>query len=146
VKIAHVPYKSSGQALNDLLGGQIQAMCDTVPSALPQIKSGKFRAIAVATPQRSKQLPDVPTAKKSGLNGYEVATWAMIEGPAGLPRDVLTKLNTAIVAAVKSPELQARFAQLGLIPLTSTPEEAAATLKADHARWGAIVKKVRATG
>ena len=115
-------------------------MFDTIPSALPQIKSGKLRAIAVATPERSKQLPDVPTAKEAGLAGYEVATWAMIEGPAGLPRDIVTKLNTAIVAAVKSPELQARFAQMGLIPLTSTPEDAAATLKADHARWGAVVK------
>jgi tripartite-type tricarboxylate transporter receptor subunit TctC len=141
-KITHVPYKSSGQALNDLLGGQIQVMFDTVPSALPQIKSGKLRSIAVATSQRSKQLPETPTAKESGLNGYEVATWAMIEGPAGLPRDVVTKLNTAIVAAVKSPELQARFAQMGLIALTSTPEEAAATLKADYARWGGVVKKL----
>lgn len=141
-KITHIPYKSSGQALNDLLGGQIQVMFDTVPSALPHIKSGKLRAIAVATPKRSAQLPDVPTAGEAGLKGYEVSTWAMIEGPAGLPRDIVAKLNGAIVAAVKSPELQARFAQMGLIPLTSTPEEAAATLKADHARWGAVVKKL----
>jgi len=141
-KITHIPYKSSGQALNDLLSGQIQVMFDTVPSALPHIKSGKLRAIAVATPKRTAQLPDVPTAAEAGLKGYEVATWAMIEGPAGLPRDIVTKLNGAIVAAVKSPELQARFSQMGLIPLTSTPEEAAATLKADHARWGAVVKKL----
>lgn len=141
-KIAHVPYKSSGQALTDLLSGQIQVMFDTVPSALPQIKAGKLRGIAIASPQRDRQLPDVPTAKEAGLAGYEVATWAMIEGPAGLPRDVVARLNTAIVAAVKSPELQARFAQMGLIPQSSTPEEAAAILKADHARWGAVVKKL----
>jgi tripartite-type tricarboxylate transporter receptor subunit TctC len=141
-KITHIPYKSSGQALNDLLGGQIQVMFDTVPSALPHIKSGKLRAIAVATPKRSAQLPDVPTAGEAGLKGYDVSTWAMIAGPAGLPRDIVAKLNGAIVAAVKSAELQARFAQMGLIPLTSTPEEAAATLKADHARWGAVVKKL----
>lgn len=142
VKITHVPYKSSGQALNDLLGGQIQVMFDTVPSALPQIKSGKLRGIAVATEKRSAQLADVPTARESGLPGYEVSTWGMIAGPANLPRDVVAKLNTAIVAAVKSPDLQARFTQMGLIPLTSTPEEAAATLKADYARWGAVVKKI----
>jgi tripartite-type tricarboxylate transporter receptor subunit TctC len=142
VKITHVPYKSSGQALNDLLGGQIQVMFDTVPSALPQIKSGKLRGIAVATEKRSAQLSDVPTARESGLQGYEVSTWGMIAGPAGMQRDVVAKLNTAIVAAVKSPDLQSRFTQMGLIPLTSTPEEATATLKADHARWGAVVKKI----
>lgn len=141
-QITHVPYKSSGQALNDLLGGQIQVMFDTVPSALPQIKSGKLRAISLASAKRSAQMPDVPTAREAGLPGYEVATWAMIEGPAGLPRGIVTRLNGAIIAAVKSPELQARFAQMGLIPLTSTPEEAAATLKADYARWGAVVKKL----
>lgn len=141
-RITHVPYKSSGQALTDLLSGQIQVMFDTVPSALPQIKAGKLRGIAIASPKRDAQLTDVPTAKEAGLAGYEVATWAMIEGPAGLPRDVVAKLNTAIVAAVKSPELQARFAQMGLIPQSSTPEEAAAILKADHARWGAVVKKL----
>jgi tripartite-type tricarboxylate transporter receptor subunit TctC len=141
-KITHVPYKSSGQALNDLLGGQIQVMFDTVPSALPQIKAGKLRGIAVASAKRSKQLADVPTALESGLKDYEVATWAMIEGPAGLPRNIVMKLNGAIIAAVKSPELQARFGQMGLIPLTSTPEQAAATLNADYARWGAVVKKL----
>ena len=141
-KIAHVPYKSSGQALTDLLGGQIQVMFDTIPSALPQVRSGKLRAIAVAMPRRSSILPDVPTADEAGLKGYEVATWAMLEGPAGLPRDIVTRLNSATVAAVKSKELQERFAQMGLTPITSTPEEAAATLKSDHARWGAVVRKL----
>ncbi|MSQ71696.1 MAG: tripartite tricarboxylate transporter substrate binding protein [Betaproteobacteria bacterium] len=141
-KITHVPYKSSGQALTDLLGGQIQVMFDTIPSALPQVRAGKLRAIAVAMPQRSALLPDAPTAGEAGLKGYEVATWAMLEGPAGLPRDIVARLNSATIAAVRSRELQERFAQMGLTPLTSSPEEAAATLKADHARWGSVVRKL----
>jgi tripartite-type tricarboxylate transporter receptor subunit TctC len=144
-QIMHVPYKSSGQALNDLLSGTIQVMFDTVPSALPQIKAGKLRPISVASSMRNPQLPDVPTAQEGGLAGYEVATWAMVAGPAGLPRDVVMRLNSAITAAVKSPEVQVRFAQMGLTPLTSTPEEAAATLKTDYERWGAVVKRLNLT-
>jgi tripartite-type tricarboxylate transporter receptor subunit TctC len=117
-------------------------MFDTVPSALPQVRSGKLRAITVAAPKRTANLPDVPTAQESGLPGYEVATWAMIEAPAGTPRDIILRLNGATLAAVNSTDLRERFAQMGLIPLTSTPEQAAATLKADHARWGAVVKKL----
>lgn len=142
VRITHVPYKSSGQALTDLLGGQIQVMFDTIPSALPQIKSAKLRAIAVASAKRSALLPDVPTAQEAGLVGYEPSTWAMLEGPVGLPRDIVMRLNEATIIAIRSRPLQERFAQMGLDPRTSTPEEAAHILKNDYARWGAIVKKI----
>ena len=109
VQIIHIPYKSNLEALNDLIAGHIQVIFDTIPGTQPQLSSGKVRAIAVASSQRSNLLSDVPTAAESGLTDYDVATWAMLQGPAGLPKEIVAKLNKATVEAVSSSELQARF-------------------------------------
>jgi len=139
VQIIHIPYKSNLEALNDLIAGHIQVMFDTIPGTQPQLSSGKVRAIAVASSQRSNLLSDVPTAAESGLTDYDVATWAMLQGPAGLPKEIVAKLNKATVEAVSSSELQARFVKLGITPLSSSPEQAREILENDYARWGKIV-------
>lgn len=142
VQIVHIPYKSNLEALNDLIAGHIQVIFDTIPGTQPQLISGKVRAIAVASSKRSDLLSDVPTAAEGGLADYEVATWAMLQGPAGLPKEVVEKLNRATVEAVSSSEVQQRFSNLGITPAFSSPEQAREILERDYERWGKIVRQL----
>jgi tripartite-type tricarboxylate transporter receptor subunit TctC len=139
-KLLHIPYKGSAPALTDLLGGRIDTFMASVPTALSQIKGGKLRALAVSSANRSPSLPDVPTMAEAGLKGFDSTTWFGIMVPAGTPKPIVDKLNSAINAALKAPEVGEKIAAEGGAPLGGTADKFATVLKADLASWGKVVK------
>jgi tripartite-type tricarboxylate transporter receptor subunit TctC len=141
--IVHVAYKGGSQAQTDVMGGQVQMMFNVLPSALPQIQAGKLRALAVTSTTRSPSLPDVPTMIEAGVPGYSAVTWNGLLAPAGTPPEIVAKLDDAIVKAMRSPEVKALLAKLGQEPAWSTPDEFAAFLREETAKWS---KVIRATG
>ena len=138
--ILHIPYKGSGPAVTDLLGGQVNMMFDNIPSSLPHIKSGKLHAIATTGAKRDPALPDLPTMAEAGVPGYESGVWFGLSVPAGTPKDVIQRLNAAAVQVTKAPEFIKRMTDLGYNIIPGTPEDMAAMLKAELARWAPIVK------
>ena len=140
VKMLHVPYKGSGPAVADLLGGQVDFMFDSITSAKPHIDSGALKALAVTTPKRSATLPDVPTVAESGLEGYDLTPWFATFVPAGTPPDVIAKLNSSMLEAMKSPKVQATFKTIGAETIGSTPEELKVYLANETEKWSKIIK------
>ncbi len=140
IEMVHVPNKGMHQALLDLMSGQVQVLFASVPSFAKQ-KPDKLRPIAMAEKKRSALLPDLPTMDESGLPGFEVANWAGLLGPAGLDTKIVKKLHDEIVAILATPEMKERITQLGYDLIESTPEQFAADLKADIARWGPVAKR-----
>ncbi len=145
IDIVHVPYKGSAPALADLMGGNVAMMFDTIPSAVSHIRSGKLRALAVTGSKRSPLLAQVPTLAESGLPGFEVVSWYGLVGPAGLPAQVLRRLNADAAKAAGSAEFRARMEPLGFEIVTAAPEKMAEMLQADSARWGAVIKAAGVT-
>jgi len=145
VDIVHIPYKGSGPAMSDLLGGQVMMMFDNIPSALPHIKAGKLRALAVTGAKRDPLLPDIPTVAEAGVAGYESGVWFGLAVPAGTPKEAIAKLNDAAVKGTQSPDFVKRMTELGYSIIGSTPEQMAEMNKAETARWGPIVKASGAT-
>ena len=140
IDIVHIPYKGSAPALNDLVAGQVSLMFDLVLTAAPHVKSGAVRGLAVTGARRSSALPELPTVAESGVPGYEVSAWFGIFAPAGVPQPVVQRLNAEFVKALQQPELRQRLASQGAEPLTSTPEEFAAYLRSEIAKWAKVVK------
>jgi tripartite-type tricarboxylate transporter receptor subunit TctC len=140
VQMTHVPYKGSAPALTDLLGGQVQLMFDNMPTALPHAKAGKLRPLAVTTAKRSPAMPDLPTIAEAGVPGYEASSWFGVLAPAGTPKDVVTKLNKEIVRILALPEIKERLSGQGAEPVGDTPEQFAAHIKAEIAKWERVVK------
>ena len=140
VDIVHIPYKGSAPAVSDLLGGQVMMMFDNIPSALPHIKTGKLRALAVTGAKRDPLLPDVPTVAEAGVPGYESGLWFGIAVPAATPKEEIARINDAAVKGTKSPEFVKRMTELGYSIIGSTPEQMAEMNKLETARWGPIVK------
>lgn len=145
VNINHVPYKGSGQAMQDIVGGQVQLGFVGMPNALPYIPSGRLRALAVTTRKRSPDLPDVPTMDEAGIKGYDATIWLGLLGPAGLPRDIVTHLNSEITKALSSAETRKLILAAGVEVSTSSPEEFAALLRSEYDKWGKVVKETGAT-
>ena len=141
VDMLHVPYKGSGPAVTDLLGGQVDYMFDSITSAAPHIQSGKLRAIGVTTLKRSSALPNVPTIAEAGLPGYELSPWFAVYMPAGTPQPIVDKMNAALLEAMKLPDVQARFAAIGAEPIGSTPQQLATHLTAEMAKWGKVIQE-----
>jgi tripartite-type tricarboxylate transporter receptor subunit TctC len=139
IEIVHIPYKGSAPALNDLVSGQVSMMFDLVLTAAPHVKSGAVRGLAVTSAQRSSVLPDLPTVAES-IPGYEVSAWFGIFAPAGVPQPVVQRLNAEFVKALQQPDLRQRLASQGAEPLTSTPDEFAAYLRAEIDKWARVVK------
>lgn len=137
----HVPYKGSAPAVTDLLGGQVQSMFDNAPSALPHVKSGKLRAIAVTSAQRMPLLPDVPTVAESGFPGFDVQSWFAIAAPTGTPRPVVDKLNAALNKALGAPEVRERMRDLAATPEAGTPEQCRTFVTSEIKRWHDVVKQ-----
>jgi tripartite-type tricarboxylate transporter receptor subunit TctC len=135
----HIPYNGGNPAQFALLSGQVDFNFDNLATAAPGIKSGKLKALAVTTPTRSSALPDVPPVADT-LKGFAIDTWWGLVAPAGTPKDVLARLNTAFVAALNTPEVQARFAGLLAEPVPSTPEQFGALMKAEMGKYQAVVK------
>ena len=136
----HVPYKGSSPALVDLAGGQTQFMTDTINSALPYIRDGRMRALAVTSAKRSPVLPDVPTLQESGMAGFEVGAWQGVVMPAKTPPEIVNKLNAEIMKALKNPAVLEKLAAQGAQPLGSTPEQYGAYLRSEIQRWGEVAK------
>ena len=141
VELLHVPFRGGGPAMTDVIGGHTSAVFATVPTATPQVKSGKVRALAVGSPKRQAALPDVPTAAEAGLPGYEIANWVGIVAPAGTPPAIVEKLNKEITAIMQSAEVQARLAKLSADTRTMTPAQFTAFMEKELAKWGRVVKE-----
>ena len=141
VDMLHVPYKGSGPAVSDLLGGQVNYMFDSITSARPHIESGKLRALGLTTAKRSKSLPNVPTLAEAGLPGYEVSPWFAVFMPAATPKDIVTKVNAALLEAMKDPDVVKRFETIGAEPVGSTPEEMAQHLARESERWTKLIQE-----
>ncbi|HET7763659.1 MAG TPA: tripartite tricarboxylate transporter substrate binding protein [Burkholderiales bacterium] len=140
VRLVHVPYKGVNLAMNDVLSGRIQLVVIGVPATVPHIKAGKLRALAIVAPQRSPVLPDVPTVAEAGLPQFEVTTWYGILAPAGTPRPIVMRLNAELGKVMHAPELKDRLDALATDPVTSTPEEFAALIKREIAKWAEVVR------
>jgi tripartite-type tricarboxylate transporter receptor subunit TctC len=139
-----VPYKGTGPAMNDLLGGQVDFMCDQTTSTSSQIKSGKVKVYGITSAQRVSSLPDVPTLQEQGLKGADVGIWHGLYAPKGTPKPVIDKLVSAMQAALKEPEVRQRFTDLGAVtygPEKQTPAALEAHLKAEIAKWAPLIKK-----
>jgi tripartite-type tricarboxylate transporter receptor subunit TctC len=136
----HVPYKGSGQAHPDLLGGQVQLMFDTVLASVGYVRNGRLRAIAVTSPRRLGNLPDVPTATESGMPGFEVGSWLGIVGPAGMPAPVVARLSQEIIKAVQTPETRARLLDLGADVVAEPPAVFAAFIRKEVDSFGKFVR------
>jgi tripartite-type tricarboxylate transporter receptor subunit TctC len=140
VSMVHVPYKGSGQLVGDLLAGQVQLASMGLPVAVPHVQSGKLRAIAVTGAARSPLLPEVPTVSEAGLPGFEVTSWYGVFGPAGLPADIVAKLNSEIGSAVTAPEVKERLAALGAEPSVKASDQFGRYVRQEIAKWAKVVK------
>jgi tripartite-type tricarboxylate transporter receptor subunit TctC len=143
IKLEHVPYKGTGPALTDLLAGRVQVMFNSAVSILPQVRSGKLRAVAMTAAKRSAAMPDLPTVAESGVPGYEAASWYGVLAPAATPRPIVQKLNSEIVRIARTPEVRERLAADGADPVGSSPEEFAAYIKRELARWARVIEQAR---
>src|SRR5258706_16198190 len=142
--VTPAPYKGRGPAMTDIMGGQVNFMCDQTTNTTPQIKGGKVKAYAVTTKQRLKTLPEVPTVDESGLKGFEVTVWHGVWAPHGTPKPIIDKLTKALQAALKDPAIVSRFEELGTEPVPesqATPAALGAHLKSEIAKWAPIIKK-----
>jgi len=140
VDLVHIPYKGTGPALNDLIGGQVQMIFGAILATLPHVKSGKLKGIAVTGPKRSEAAPEIPTVSESGLPGYEVTLWYGVWGPKGLPKEVANRWHAELVKVLQSPEMKSRLANEGLEAVGSTPDEFRAHLKREVAKWAKVIK------
>ncbi len=140
IDIVHVPYKGTGPALNDVMGGQVTMMFAQMSSALPQVRAGKLRALGVASPRRSAAAPEFPTIAEQGLAGFEAVSWYALVAPAGTPPEIVEKVQKEAARALQLPDVKERLAALGAEPVGGTPAELAARMRTESARWAAVVK------
>jgi tripartite-type tricarboxylate transporter receptor subunit TctC len=146
VRMTHIPYKGgSGQVVTDLLAGHVQLASMGLPPSMPFVKAGKLRAIAVTSARRSKMLPEVPTVSETGLPGFEVSSWFGLFGPAGLPKDIVAKVNADVANAVVAADTKERLAALGAEPMNRSPEEFGRFVREEIAKWSKVVKASGAT-
>ena len=141
VDIVHVPYRNSGEARSGVIGGQVQMMIDAVPAMAPNIAEKQVRALATTGTARSNVLPDVPTVTEAGVPGYEATIWLGLMAPAGTPKPIIDKLNAAVSAFVKRPEILKLWREQGALPMSMSPEEFDKFLRNDIAKWAEVVKK-----
>jgi tripartite-type tricarboxylate transporter receptor subunit TctC len=139
--IVHVPYKGGAMAINDLIAGHVQIIFESLNSIAPHARSGKVKALAVSGARRSPGFPELPTIAEAGVPGYEAGTWSGVIAPAGLQAAVLARLNAAVNEAIRAPVFVERFASIGDEPAGGTPEDFAATIRRDSARWGEVVRR-----
>ncbi len=140
VKWVHIPYKGAGPALIEMLGGQFSLYFGNVPSVIGYARAGKLRGLAVTGAKRSGAIPEMPTVAESGIPGYEVTTWYGVSAPARTPRPIIDRLNSEILRALKSPDLQARFKDLGADPIGNTPEQNTAYVQNEITKWAKVLK------
>lgn len=140
IDVVHVPYKANAQAQQDLLGGQIEFMYDTLAATLPHARSGRLKVLAIVGSQRSRVLPEVPTLAEAGYPGTEGDAWAGLFAPGGTPRTVIEKIHADVAAVLQQAEVRERLTALGLNVVGNSPDEFAAVIKADTAKWAAVIR------
>jgi len=145
IELSHVPYKGSSQAQQDLVAGMVKVGFPGTPIVIPHVKSGRLKALAVTTAQRSPHMPDVPTIAEAGVPGYEALVWVGLLAPAGTPREIVTKLNSEIGKLLRAPDVQQLLASSGVDPTPTTPEEFGVYLKSEYDKWGKVVRDSGAT-
>ncbi len=145
VQLNHVPYKGSGPAMQDLLGGQVPMQFAGIPNVLSAVKSGKLRMLAVTTPKRWSELPDVPTVAEAGVPGYEATLWLGLAAPAGTPAEIVNRLHAETAKALQDPELQKSFRSAGVEATAMGSQEFGAFMRTEHDKWGRVVKETGAT-
>ena len=145
VQLNHVPYKGSGPAMQDLLGGQVGVSFAGVPNVLGQVRSGKLKALGVTTPKRWFALPEVPTIAEAGIPGYEATLWLSISGPAGMPAPIVQRLYAEISKALQDPGLRESFRAVGVEPDATSGEELMRYMRSEDEKWGKVVKETGAT-
>ena len=139
--MAHIPYRGSGPALLDMVAGNMDVMFDNLPSAMPQIKGGKLKALAVTSAERSAALPDVPTVEEAGkLKGFEASSWFGLLAPAGTPPDIVNRIQQEVAKSLGTPAIKEKMLAQGAIPSGNTPAEFARLIDAEHKKWAAVVK------
>ncbi len=143
-RMLHVPYRSSPQAINDVMSGEAHVTFDNLTSLTPYARTGRLRALGVSGTQRSPLFPDVPTIAEAGVPGYETTAWGGIVGPAKLPKDIVAKLQREIVAAVQSPAVRKRWAELDTETVAGSPEEFAALVRRERPRWAEVIRRAGA--
>ncbi|HZN99610.1 MAG TPA: tripartite tricarboxylate transporter substrate binding protein [Burkholderiales bacterium] len=141
IKVLHVPYKGTGPALQDTIGGQVQLVFGAIPATLPHVRAGRLRALAVTTAKRVAVAPDLPTVAESGYPGYEVTNWHGLVGPKGLPKEVVERVNREINELITSEDMKKHMATEGLEPAGGSPARFADILKTEAARWGKVVQQ-----
>ena len=141
IDLVHVPYRNSGEARSGVIGGQVQMMIDALPAMASNISENQVRALATTGKTRSSVLPDVPMANEAGVPGYEATIWLGLMAPAGTPKAVIDKLNAAVNAAVKRPEIIKLWTEQGVVPMSMNPEEFDKYLRGDIVKWAEVVKK-----
>jgi len=140
IDLLHVAYKGGGPALTDLIAGRVHVMLDTAASAMPHVRGGKLRALALSAPKRSAEYPDLPTFAEAGLPQYDTNAWYSMHAPAGTPSDIVRRLNRELVAILKDPDIVARFKQLSTDPVGNSPEEFGAFVKAELDKYARVIK------
>jgi len=145
IDLNHVPYKGSGPAMQDLIGGQVGVSFAGVPNVLGHIRAGRLKALGVTTPKRWSELPDVPTLAEAGVAGYEATLWLNISGPANMPADIVKRLNTEITKALQDAEVQKNFRSGGVDATAMGPQELERFMRAEYDKWGKVVRDTGAT-
>ena len=141
VDIVHIPYKGSGQAMVDLISGQVGMAFDQITSSLPHVESGKLRALAVTSARRFASVPNLPTMAEAGVTGYEAVSWNGIAAPAGTPKDIVARIQGEIARVLQLPDIKERFFKDGIEPVGSTPEQFAAHIRSERAKWEKVVER-----
>lgn len=145
IELNHVPYKGSGPAMQDLVSGQVKVSFAGIPNVLSHLKAGRLRVLAVSTPTRWPELPEVPTVAEAGVPNYEATLWLNVSGPAGLPAELVQLLHAEIAKALLDPEVQQQFRRAGVEATILGPQDLAAFIRAEYGKWGKVVRDTGAT-
>jgi tripartite-type tricarboxylate transporter receptor subunit TctC len=140
IDMVHVPYKGNAPAFTDVIGGQVSLIFPTMPSAMPFIKSGRLRPIAVTSARRSPAAPEIPTIAESGLPRYEATSWYGVLAPARTPPHIVARLHEVLVSAIRAPDMQGKLAAQGLEPVGNTPQQFSAVIRSEIAKWAKVVE------
>jgi tripartite-type tricarboxylate transporter receptor subunit TctC len=141
VDMVHVPYKGSGQAMTDLISGQVGVAFDQITSSIGHVQSGKLRALAVTSAKRFPSVPNLPTVAEAGVAGYESVSWNGIAAPARTPREIISRIQSEVARALQQPDMKERFLKDGIEPIGSTPEQFAAHIRSERAKWEKVVDR-----
>ena len=146
VNLTHIPYKGSSQAMQDLVGGQIELMFENLPTGIAQIRAGRVRALGMTSTARSPSMPEVPTVAESGVPGFEATAWFTIAAPAKVPAEIIRKLNTDMNVFLNAPEMKQRWVEMGVVPMGGSPADAEKFFASEREKWNKVIKAAAIRG